>query len=40
MTMPKDINKTEEHPQEKKVEVKSASKCACGCGCVPPLKKK
>ena len=38
--MPKDINKTEEHPQEKKAEVKSASKCACGCGCVPPLKKK
>lgn len=38
--MPKDINKTEERPEEKKAEVKSASKCGCGCGCVPPLKKK
>jgi len=38
--MPKDINKTEEHPEEKKAEVKSESKCDCGCGCVPLLKKK
>jgi len=37
--MPKDIKKTEEHPEEKKAEVKGASKCACGCGCVPPMKK-
>ncbi len=38
--MPKDINKTEEHPEEKEAEVKSESKCGCGCGCIPPLKKK
>jgi hypothetical protein len=38
--MAKDINKTKEHPEEKKAEVKSESKCGCGCGCIPPLKKK
>jgi len=35
------INKTEEHPEEKKAEVKSGSKCGCGCGCgCSTLKKK
>ncbi len=37
--MAKDIKKTEEHPDEKKTEAKSGSKCDCGCGCMPPLKK-
>ena len=38
--MTKDIKKvTNEHPKEKKTEVKGETKSSCGCGCVPPIKK-
>ena len=41
ITMAQGIKKeTKEHPEDKKVEIKSGSKSSCGCGCIPLTKKK